>query len=723
MANSVTHFLDYPIANARYSLPLSFRTSAGTPTDPTSADTELSSDGGASFADCAEEVTTGGGNGMGYLTLSGAETNNRMVLIAAKSSNCLTTPAILQPRVLPILSSGTLSAGSSTGGTLGTILGYDITGCYIRTTGGTGGGGTGGANNQARRIITYTQATGAFTVPAWETTPDATTTYDILLPEGATFASLKAVNPTTPGRTLDVTATGAAGVDWGNVENQSTTVNLSATTIATVTNQLTAAAIATGVWQDTTSGDFTVSGSIGKSLFTAGAVPGAAGGLFIAGSNAATTISGLTTGALACTTITASGAVAFQSTFAVTTSTSFAALSCTTLTASGAVAFQSTFVVTTSTSLAALSCTTLTASGVVAFQSTFTVTGATSLAALSTSGTTTLNALTVTNATTLTGAVSLGSTLAVASTVTLNTLTVSNATTLSGAVALGSTLDVAGTTTLAAVNTGAIAASGTVTFNAFTVTNALTVSGSTTFTGAIVGSNASNNLRINGVVPGANGGLFIAGTNAATTVTTAFTTTFTGNLTGNVGGNVTGSVGSLATQAKTDVENATWDTVLASHLTAGSTGFALNAAGSAGDPWGTALPGAYAAGTAGFIIGTNLNATVGSRSTYAGGAVASVTNPVTVGTNNDKTGYSLTVTPPTAAQIATAVLTTAMTESYNADGSPATLAQASYVIMQMLTEISFSGTTATVKRLDGVTTAYTLTINDASLPTSITRST
>lgn len=58
---------------------------------------------------------------------------------------------------------------------------------------------------------------------------------------------------------------------------------------------------------------------------------------------------------------------------------------------------------------------------------------------------------------------------------------------------------------------------------------------------------------------GSNGGVFIAGTNAATTITTALTTTFTGNLTGsvgsvtgavgsvtgNVGGNVTGSVGSV----------------------------------------------------------------------------------------------------------------------------------------------------------------------------------
>jgi len=55
------------------------------------------------------------------------------------------------------------------------------------------------------------------------------------------------------------------------------------------------------------------------------------------------------------------------------------------------------------------------------------------------------------------------------------------------------------------------------------------------------------------VVAGAAGGLFIAGTNAATTVTTALTTTFTGNLTGSVGsvtgavGSVTGAVGSVAT--------------------------------------------------------------------------------------------------------------------------------------------------------------------------------
>ena len=49
------------------------------------------------------------------------------------------------------------------------------------------------------------------------------------------------------------------------------------------------------------------------------------------------------------------------------------------------------------------------------------------------------------------------------------------------------------------------------------------------------------------VAAGGAGGLFIAGTNAATVVTTSFTTTFTGNLSGTIGG--------LAAQAKTDVNN------------------------------------------------------------------------------------------------------------------------------------------------------------------------
>ena len=58
---------------------------------------------------------------------------------------------------------------------------------------------------------------------------------------------------------------------------------------------------------------------------------------------------------------------------------------------------------------------------------------------------------------------------------------------------------------------------------------------------------------------------------------------------------------------------AVWNALTASYGTAGTYGEALEAVGASADPWLTNLPGAYGAGTAGYIIGTNLNATVSSR--------------------------------------------------------------------------------------------------------------
>jgi hypothetical protein len=100
-----------------------------------------------------------------------------------------------------------------------------------------------------------------------------------------------------------------------------------------------------------------------------------------------------------------------------------------------------------------------------------------------------------------------------------------------------------------------------------------------------------------------------------------------------------------------------WDASTTGHTTAGTFGGSLNAASSAGDPWATAIPGAYGVGTAGhklgqvpdipagaagglFIAGTNAATTVNFTGNLSG-SVGSVTSPVTVGTNNDKAGYSL----------------------------------------------------------------------------------
>lgn len=158
-----------------------------------------------------------------------------------------------------------------------------------------------------------------------------------------------ALMPTTAALTLDVSATGEAGVDWGNVGSKTTTnaltntsiittqkvdidtiktnpvvnggtitfpttatlastTNITAGTITTTTNLtnlpaitanwLTAAGtaadfgveVAAAVWQDAVAGDFTVASSIGKSLYTGNVAPGGTNGLFIAGTNAATTI-------------------------------------------------------------------------------------------------------------------------------------------------------------------------------------------------------------------------------------------------------------------------------------------------------------------------------------------------------------------------------------------------------------------------------------------------
>lgn len=69
------------------------------------------------------------------------------------------------------------------------------------------------------------------------------------------------------------------------------------------------------------------------------------------------------------------------------------------------------------------------------------------------------------------------------------------------------------------------------------------------------------------------------------------------------------------------------------------------------------------------------------------------------------------------------ILTEVMVEAYAADGAAPTLAQAVLAIQQWCHEKAISGTTATIKKLDGTTTAMTFTLNDATTPTSITRAT
>lgn len=64
-----------------------------------------------------------------------------------------------------------------------------------------------------------------------------------------------------------------------------------------------------------------------------------------------------------------------------------------------------------------------------------------------------------------------------------------------------------------------------------------------------------------------------------------------------------------------------------------------------------------------------------------------------------------------------------MAESYPATGVTATPAQIMYFMKQAFTEFDITGTTISVKKLDGSTEAFTFTMDSASSPTSRTRAT
>lgn len=215
------------------------------------------------------------------------------------------------------------------------------------------------------------------------------------------------------------------------------------------------------------------------------------------------------------------------------------------------------------------------------------------------------------------------------------------------------------------------------------------------------------------------------------------------------------------------IADAVWDEALSGHLSAGSTGEALNAAGAAGDPWTTSLPGAYGAGSAGYIIGNNINAPIatvdtvvdaikavtdllpdaGALSSLAtasalatvdtvvdaikvvtdalpdSGALTTITNNVAAILADTGTDGVVVASASKAGYTLSATGSAALTEGYAALGAAATLPQLLYEVRALLAEKSISSTTLTTKKLDGSTTAATYTLDDATTPSAITRAT
>jgi len=112
----------------------------------------------------------------------------------------------------------------------------------------------------------------------------------------------------------------------------------------------------------------------------------------------------------------------------------------------------------------------------------------------------------------------------------------------------------------------------------------------------------------------------------------------------------------------------------------------------------------------------SLDAAISSRLATAG-----YTAPDNASITGIKAKTDLITAAPATQAALDALLTTAMTESYSADGSAPTPAQALMMILQMLSEKSVSGTTMTIKKLNGSSTAMTFTLDSATVPTAITR--
>lgn len=184
-----------------------------------------------------------------------------------------------------------------------------------------------------------------------------------------------------------------------------------------------------------------------------------------------------------------------------------------------------------------------------------------------------------------------------------------------------------------------------------------------------------------------------------------------GSVTGNVGGNVTGSVGSVTGLTNATIADAVWDEDATAHQTQGTFGQAIGDPGADTD-------------TIFGLVNTNLDAAVSTRLATAG-----YTAPLDAAGTRSAVGLASANLDtqlgdlPTATENATAVLTTAMTESYRADGATGTLAQMQYELIAHLGESAIVGTTKTIKKVDGTTAAATFTLDSDAAPTSITRAT
>lgn len=118
--------------------------------------------------------------------------------------------------------------------------------------------------------------------------------------------------------------------------------------------------------------------------------------------------------------------------------------------------------------------------------------------------------------------------------------------------------------------------------------------------------------------------------------------------------------------------------------------------------------------------GVTLPSSVASPTNITGGTITTVTNLTNAPTNGDLTAA---MKGSVNAEVVDVLRTDLIPDSVAADGVLPTLTQAIYEMLQFLTEKAVVGTTLTVNKVNGSTALMTFTLDDASNPTAITRTT
>ena len=142
--------------------------------------------------------------------------------------------------------------------------------------------------------------------------------------------------------------------------------------------------------------------------------------------------------------------------------------------------------------------------------------------------------------------------------------------------------------------------------------------------------------------------------------------------------------------------------------------------------WDEPYSGHTTAGTYGGRIPRSLNSNVEVQITGSGHIAADIheLQPAVINNTHFAAGAidSNALAASAASEIATAAYTGQMMESYRAAGVAPTLAQAMFELLAHMGDASISGTTKTLKKIDG-TTAKTFTLDSSTAPTSITEAT